>query len=184
MFTAMRYSDEGLSLIDQRLLPNSEVWLLCRSVEEVALAIEDMVVRGAPAIGCAAAFGIALDARNHLRQGQVLGQYRADLNLAVARLARTRPTAVNLFFALDRINATAAKLADDLPMAQVAAALSTVARLLFDEDLATCRAIGEHGAAEAGAARRRVVPIAMPVVSRLRATAQHWALFAHCTPGT
>jgi len=62
MFSAMTYTTGRLDLIDQRLLPDSEVWLRCVQLEEVARAIEDMVIRGAPAIGCAAAFALALDA--------------------------------------------------------------------------------------------------------------------------
>jgi methylthioribose-1-phosphate isomerase len=118
----MRWSDAGLELLDQRRLPDEVVYVACRSADEVAAAIRDMVVRGAPAIGCAAAFGFALEAR--------LG---GDLGRAARVLAASRPTAVNLFWALERMG----KASD--PEAEAVA--------IFDADLAANRALGAHGAA-------------------------------------
>ncbi len=118
----MRWSDAGLELLDQRRLPDEVVYVACRSADEVAAAIRDMVVRGAPAIGCAAAFGFALEAR--------LG---GDLGRAARVLAASRPTAVNLFWALERMR----KASD--PQAEAVA--------IFDADLAANRALGAHGAA-------------------------------------
>jgi len=118
----MRWSDAGLELLDQRRLPDEVVYVACRTADDVAAAIRDMVVRGAPAIGCAAAFGFALAAR--------AGD---DLARAAEVLAASRPTAVNLFWALARMRG-----ARD-PVAEAVA--------IYDEDVAANRALGAHGAA-------------------------------------
>jgi len=97
----LRWSDEGVVMLDQRLLPTQEVYLTLGSVEEIAQAIEDLVVRGAPAIGCAAAMGIARAAV--VSEAREVAALVADLEAASQRLARTRPTAVNLFWALEQI---------------------------------------------------------------------------------
>lgn len=115
---AIRWRGDRLELLDQRLLPGETVYVDCRSAADVALAIREMVVRGAPAIGCAAAFGV------------VLGRGTAE---AYALLAASRPTAVNLFWALERM-----KRADSA---------ESEARAIFDEDIAANRAMGAHGAA-------------------------------------
>jgi methylthioribose-1-phosphate isomerase len=118
----VRWRGDRLELLDQRRLPEQEAVVTCRTAAEVAAAIRDMVVRGAPAIGCAAAFGVALDA---------LGESNPEKAHAV--LAASRPTAVNLFWALERM-----KKARD-PVAEAVA--------IFEEDLAANRAMGRHGAA-------------------------------------
>ena len=121
MIEPIRWRGDRLELLDQRLLPDRTEYLACRSAAEVARAIKDMVVRGAPAIGCAAAFGIALEAKGN-----------ADLESAFSVLAASRPTAVNLFWALERM-----RRARD-PEAE--------ARAIFDEDLCANRALARHGA--------------------------------------
>src|SRR4051812_918134 len=88
----IRWQDNELQLLDQRKLPREVIWVSCRDAREVAAAIRDMVVRGAPAIGVAAAFGIALAAR----RGD-------DVRAAAAELRKARPTAVNLMWAVDRM---------------------------------------------------------------------------------
>jgi len=113
---ALRWTGDALEVLDQRLLPEKIVYLKCRTAAEVAAAIRDMVVRGAPAIGCAAAFGIALEPKE--------SSYEV--------LARSRPTAVNLSWALERMRRAADKRAE--------------AEAIFAEDLAVNRAIGAHGA--------------------------------------
>ena len=113
----IRWRGDRLELLDQRFLPDKMVYVTCRRAEQVAKAIRDMVVRGAPAIGCAAAFGV------------VLGKGSAK---AYQVLRRSRPTAVNLFWALERM-----KKAKDL---------EAEARAIFEEDLAANRAIGRLGA--------------------------------------
>ncbi len=120
----LRWSGDALELLDQRLLPERTEYVTCRSASEVAGAIRDMVVRGAPAIGCAAAFGIALDARRG-----------ADLSAAHEALAQSRPTAVNLFWALARMKKV-----------RGAQAIEAEARAIYEEDLAVNRAIGAQGA--------------------------------------
>jgi methylthioribose-1-phosphate isomerase len=114
---ALRWKGDALELLDQRLLPDRIVYVSCRNAAEVAAAIRDMVVRGAPAIGCAAAFGIALEPK--------------DASYDV--LAKSRPTAVNLFWALERMRRARDKRAE--------------AEAILAEDLAVCRAIGANGAA-------------------------------------
>ncbi len=126
---AVAWTDGALRLLDQRRLPFVETWLDCRSADEVAIAIRDLVVRGAPAIGIAAAWGVVLAARQN-----------ADLDAAIARLRAARPTAVNLMWALDRMRARIAAGAD-------AAALEREAQSIQDEDLAANRRMGELGAA-------------------------------------
>jgi methylthioribose-1-phosphate isomerase len=113
----IRWKGDRLELLDQRLLPDKAVYITCRSAEEVAQAIRDMVVRGAPAIGCAAAFGVVLS------KGAP-GSFDV--------LAKSRPTAVNLFWALERM-----KKAKDL---------EAEARAIYEEDLAANRAMGKLGA--------------------------------------
>ena len=126
---AVQWQDDRLRLLDQRLLPREERWIDCRSAAEVTQAIRDLVVRGAPAIGIAAAWGVVLAAR----QGE-------PLDAALAMLRAARPTAVNLMWALDRMKARIARGAD-------AEALAAEAQAIQDEDLAANRHMGELGAA-------------------------------------
>jgi methylthioribose-1-phosphate isomerase len=113
---ALRWKGDALEVLDQRLLPDQVRYLTCRNAREVAGAIRDMAVRGAPAIGCAAAFGIALEPKE--------ASYEV--------LAKSRPTAVNLFWALERMRRARDKRAE--------------AEAIFAEDVAVNRAIGENGA--------------------------------------
>ena len=113
----IRWKGDRLELLDQRLLPEKTVYVTCRTAADVAQAIRDMVVRGAPAIGCAAAFGVVLS-------GGAPESYEV--------LAKSRPTAVNLFWALERM-----KKANNL---------EAEARAIYDEDLAANRAMGMLGA--------------------------------------
>jgi methylthioribose-1-phosphate isomerase len=139
----MRWTGDALELLDQRLLPEKVQYLSCRDALEVATAIRDMVVRGAPAIGCAAAFGVALEARC-LRE-RAHAEARAALERAFTTLAASRPTAVNLFWALDRMReALAATPADP---AATADQLQAAALALYWSDIETNRAIGRAGAA-------------------------------------
>ena len=93
MFAAMHYENSCLHLIDQRLLPSQEIWLKCTTLETVAKAIEDMVVRGAPAIGCAAAWGIALDAQRNQAKG-TWAAFKSTFAAGIERMARTRPSMI------------------------------------------------------------------------------------------
>src|SRR5262245_43941492 len=100
MIKTLEWTDEGVVMIDQRLLPTEEVYPVFRTYEEVAVAIKEMVVRGAPAIGVAAAMGIALGARDSATHDPAaLDQ---DFHRICGVMAATRPTAVNLFWAIER----------------------------------------------------------------------------------
>jgi methylthioribose-1-phosphate isomerase len=140
---ALRWHDNVLELLDQTALPQSEVWITCRSAEDVARAIVEMKVRGAPAIGAAAAYGVALEAlsQKHLDMATI----RAVLDAALSRLAATRPTAVNLFWAIERMRNTLHAPAPDV--ATLVQNLVSEAEQIAAEDVATNRAIGRHGAA-------------------------------------
>src|SRR5262245_55663797 len=133
----LRWRGGRLELLDQRALPQRVEYLVCGTAAEVAAAIRDMVVRGAPAIGCAAAYGIALAA-----------QAAADepLDSAFTMLAASRPTAVNLFWALDRMRAARDACRDQLPH-EIAARLAAEAVAIHQEDIGVNRSIGRHGAA-------------------------------------
>ncbi len=146
-WATLRWSEDGVVLLDQRRLPAQEVYLTLKSAEEVAEAIERMVVRGAPAIGCAAALGLARAAV--ASPALDVGSLHQELESAAARLARTRPTAVNLFWALGRMRAAleAAVAAPGADPDQVRSRLVDEAQRLLREDEATCRAIGREGLA-------------------------------------
>ncbi len=130
---AVLWQGDHLRLLDQRRLPFEETAIDCRSADEVAQAITDLVVRGAPAIGIAAAWGVVLAARRD----------PATLPAALDRLRAARPTAVNLMWALDRMKRAIAAGAD-------AGALAAEAQAIQDEDLAANRHMGELGAAQFG----------------------------------
>ncbi|MGB5605315.1 MAG: S-methyl-5-thioribose-1-phosphate isomerase [Gammaproteobacteria bacterium] len=136
---AILWSDAGLRLLDQRCLPLEERYLLLEDAAAVANAIRDMVVRGAPAIGITAAYGIVLAARQHLsRPG---ADWRGLLQQDFARLAAARPTAVNLVWALERMQVRLAD-ADNDPVD----ALLEEAQRIHNEDIAANRIMGEYGA--------------------------------------
>jgi len=143
----LRWSTEGVVLLDQRRLPQEEIYLTLRSVEEVAQAIEGLAVRGAPAIGCAAALGVAR--AGCVSEARTLAALRADLDAAAARLSQTRPTAVNLFWALRhmRVLAESALAAPDASVETVRNCLIAGAQKLLVEDVTACRAIGHAGLA-------------------------------------
>lgn len=133
----------ALHLLDQRALPLEVRYETCRTAEETARAIRSLVVRGAPAIGVAAAFGVALAARRALESGAGLDQ---ALDAAHEVLAASRPTAVNLFWALDRMRRVRSG-AQAGSRESLAAALAAEAQAIQTEDVAACRAMGEFGAA-------------------------------------
>lgn len=126
----------GLKLLDQTLLPTQERYFVCSDVETVAYAIEILQVRGAPAIGVAAAYGVVIGAM----QG---GAQRNAISDAIARLRRTRPTAVNLFWALDRM----AAVASQTPDSELVERLLREAQEIEEDDTRRCEAMGRHGAA-------------------------------------
>jgi methylthioribose-1-phosphate isomerase len=144
MISPVRWDGGRLMLLDQTLLPVQEIEKPCASWPEVADAIRTLVVRGAPAIGVAAAFGVALAARAS-RATSVDGLL-TDLEEAIKGLGATRPTAVNLFWALDRMRGAAAAHGS-LPLAELRQRLLVEAQAILDEDVAANRAMGAHGAA-------------------------------------
>ena len=139
----VRYDHEGLHLLDQRALPGVVRFEHCLTATETAAAIKTLVVRGAPAIGVTAAFGVVVAAERAIEAGAPL---EASLNSAEQTLAASRPTAVNLFWALRRMRAVRESMKSE-PSDQVLAALRAAAQNILDEDVAACRAMGEFGAA-------------------------------------
>jgi methylthioribose-1-phosphate isomerase len=142
-FETLRWEHDRLVLLDQRLLPGELEYFCCDSAGSVAEAIRTMVVRGAPAIGCAAAYGVALEAQRHAHSPPA--QFQAALALAIESLAHSRPTAVNLAWALGRMRAALGALGAR-PPAELAAALVQEARAINAEDVAMNRRLGALGA--------------------------------------
>jgi len=140
----LRWRGDMLEMIDQRILPARFEYLSYSSAAEVAEGIHSMVVRGAPAIGCAAAYGVALEA---LRlNAESPAAFREELNVGIAVLAASRPTAVNLFWALERMRRVWAGMEGAVPKA-IAERLLQEAHEIKSEDIRINRAMGSHGAA-------------------------------------
>ena len=141
-FATVRLGEQGVELLDQRLLPHEERYLVLKTAEEVARAIEEMAVRGAPAIGITAAMGLAIELARAPD-----AKLAETLTQVGARLRATRPTAVNLSWALERMEGELrALLAAGAKPDEVREAARTLAQRLHDEDVASCRAIGDIGA--------------------------------------
>jgi methylthioribose-1-phosphate isomerase len=146
MIKTLEWTDAGVVMIDQRLLPAEEVYPVFKTYEEVAYAIKEMVVRGAPAIGVAAAMGVALGARD------IASDDPAEFDQAFARicetLGATRPTAVNLFWAIERMRTLYNNLKrEELSLADIRQRLILEAQQMHDEDIAINRKMGTNGAA-------------------------------------
>jgi methylthioribose-1-phosphate isomerase len=158
----LRLDDEqgALVILDQTLLPGTTRYLELRTTEQVWEAIRELRVRGAPAIGVAAAFGVYLAVRASRARGYE--ELAAEFHEAKERLATSRPTAVNLFWALDRMEARLRAEAGRTP-AQVKSALRDEAEAIRAEDEAVCRTLGEHG---------------------LSLLERGWGLLTHCNAGT
>ena len=133
LFTPIEWREDSLWLLDQRLLPQRQKWNRYDDIDAVAAAIADLVVRGAPAIGITAAYGVVLGWRQSLQDPAF------DLDAALGRLAGARPTAVNLAWAVDRQRAVLARGGDG-------EALLAEARRMHRQDIEDCRAMGDHGA--------------------------------------
>ncbi len=144
MLPTIAWQDDTVVMVDQRKLPTREVYVTCKTPNEVAKAIKTMIIRGAPAIGVSAAYGLALGVRRSSAAGtrQLTTEFLKDCDL----LAGTRPTAVNLFWAIERMKRTfsrevhAGASVDDLRRIML-----EEAHAIHDEDLASCRAIGQYG---------------------------------------
>ena len=140
MVETIQWVDGTVVMIDQRRLPVEETYVTCRTYEEVAEAIRNMTIRGAPAIGVAAAMGVALGVE------QAPAESLDDHFGAVCdTLAATRPTAVNLFWAIDRMKRLYASLRGR-PLDEIRSRIREEALLVREEDIAICRAIGRNGA--------------------------------------
>jgi methylthioribose-1-phosphate isomerase len=144
MIKTVEWTKEGVRMLDQRLLPTEEKYLMLRSYDEVAEAIKKMVVRGAPAIGVSAAMGIALGANQSV--GTSVADLEDDLGYIFDVMGKTRPTAVNLFWAIDRMRSRFEQEKKVGDVEKVKEALVAEALAIFDEDIAANRAIGAFGA--------------------------------------
>jgi methylthioribose-1-phosphate isomerase len=145
MLPTIAWDGDEIVMIDQRKLPADEVYARCRTATEVGKAIKTMVIRGAPAIGVAAAMGLALGARKSKATGT--RQFAAEFQRTCDLLAATRPTAVNLFWAIERMRRafSAGALAGE-SVDQLRDRLRAEADRIHDEDVESCRSIGRHGA--------------------------------------
>lgn len=137
---AVEWHDGALKLLDQRVLPHRREYLVIEDAASTALAITDMVVRGAPAIGVTAAYGVVLAARD--RYAHSPATWKQDIEADLELLARSRPTAVNLFWAIERMRRHLANLSGDPHQALLAEA-----RRIHEEDIAANRRMGALGAA-------------------------------------
>ncbi len=143
----LRWRDDTVELLDQRRLPGEEHYLELTTVEDLAQAIECLAIRGAPAIGCAAAMGVALGAVRSAASdvGALIEELEAQV---FPRLERTRPTAVNLFWALDRMRELIGRLtaAPGSDLDSLRRALVEEAQRILEQDRENCRALGRAGA--------------------------------------
>jgi len=145
MLPTIEWKDDAVVMIDQRKLPTAEIYVTCKTAKDVAKAIKTMVIRGAPAIGVAAAMGIALGMRRSTATGTK--QFVTEFQRVCDLMAATRPTAVNLFWAIDRMKKTFAEAAQrGLSVAELQVRLEDEARAIHDEDVQSCRTMGVHGA--------------------------------------
>ena len=145
MLPTIDLQDDVIVMVDQRKLPGDEVYVRCRTVPEVAKAIRTMVIRGAPAIGVAAAYGLALGGKRCKEKGT--RQFAVEFQKNCDLMAATRPTAVNLFWAIDRMKRAFADgaQAGESPE-ELVGRLEREAKAIHDEDVANCRTMGGFGA--------------------------------------
>jgi methylthioribose-1-phosphate isomerase len=145
MIKTVEWTNEGVRMLDQRILPNEEKYLMLRSYEEVADAIKKMVVRGAPAIGVSAAMGLALGASQSV--STAVADLEFDFDFMCKVMAATRPTAVNLFWAIERMRGVIAKAKSEKvrDVEDIKQRLTEEALLIYNEDIEANRAIGLFG---------------------------------------
>jgi methylthioribose-1-phosphate isomerase len=145
MIPTLAWTQDGVRFIDQTKLPLEESYVLATTYEQVADVIVTMVVRGAPAIGVSAAYGIALGAQQ--TKAATPAEFAPEFERICARLAGTRPTAVNLFWAIDRMKRLFATLAGSgVPLVEIQAQILAEADAMYEEDIAACKAMGALGA--------------------------------------
>ena len=145
MIKTLEWTDEGVLMIDQRLLPTEEVYPVFKTYEEVAYAIKEMVIRGAPAIGVAAAMGVALGARDIKTNDP--GEFDTAFNHICQVIGSTRPTAVNLFWAIERMRNLYSKLkGENASLDEIRIRLIDESKQMHVEDVAANRSMGQFGA--------------------------------------
>jgi methylthioribose-1-phosphate isomerase len=144
MIQTLEWTDHGVRFIDQTKLPTEEVYVTCTTYHQVADVIRNMVVRGAPAIGVAAAMGIALGVKNS--KAENAADFKKDFDQICEAIRQTRPTAVNLFWAIRRMQEKFESLRIR-PIPQIQEALIEEAQRMHAEDIAANQAMGRHGAA-------------------------------------
>jgi methylthioribose-1-phosphate isomerase len=145
MLPTIEWKSDSVVMIDQRKLPASEIYVTCKTANDVAKAIKTMVIRGAPAIGVAAAMGIALGLSKSKATGTK--QFTTEFQKTCDLMAGTRPTAVNLFWAIERMKRTFAEAAQGgCSVDEIKQRLIDDARRIHDEDVQSCRDMGAHGA--------------------------------------
>jgi methylthioribose-1-phosphate isomerase len=144
MIKTLEWTSHGVRFIDQTRLPTEEIYVTCRTYQEVATAIRDMIVRGAPAIGVAAAMGIALGVKHSTATDVAL--LRTELGQICRTIGETRPTAVNLFWGIRRMQQKFEEVAPQ-GVHQIKSTLAQEAQQMLLEDIAANQAMGRHGAA-------------------------------------
>jgi methylthioribose-1-phosphate isomerase len=146
MIPTLEWLPEGVNFLDQTKLPLEETYVLATDYNQVATVIRDMIVRGAPAIGVSAAMGVALGVSQS--KATDLATLSAEVATIGDTLAATRPTAVNLFWAIQRMrDKYDALAAANTSIPEIKAALIKEAQQMYDEDIAACKSMGAHGAA-------------------------------------
>lgn len=143
MIQTLEWTNQGVRFIDQTKLPTEEVYVTCTTHQQVAEVIRSMVVRGAPAIGVAAAMGIALGVSNS--KAESTGDFKHDFDQICDLIGKTRPTAVNLFWAIGRMQEKFERIRIR-PIPQIKQDLIDEAQRMHAEDIAANRAMGRHGA--------------------------------------
>src|SRR5262245_15071149 len=145
MLPTIEWQSDAVVMIDQRKLPGQEIYVHCKTANEVAKAIKTMVIRGAPAIGVAAAMGIALGMNRSKTTGTK--QFAVEFNKLCDQMAATRPTAVNLFWAIRRMKDVFSQAAlSGKSVAEIKELLVREAQAIHDEDVESCKAMGKFGA--------------------------------------
>src|SRR5579871_505824 len=143
MIQTLEWTEQGVRFLDQTKLPTEEVYVTCKTHEQVADVIRNMVVRGAPAIGVAAGMGIALGVKNS--KAETVGDLKKEFDQICKVIGETRPTAVNLFWAIRRMQQKFETLRVR-PVAQIKQAMVEEAQRMHAEDIAANQAMGRHGA--------------------------------------
>ena len=145
MIPTLEWLPEGVNFLDQTKLPLEETYVLATDYKQVAVVIRDMIVRGAPAIGVAAAMGVALGIERST--ATTLDALTAEVAVIAKTLAETRPTAVNLFWGIDEVRGLYNSLAEKCtPIAEIKLAVIARACQMYDEDIAACKQMGAYGA--------------------------------------